>query len=219
MDYNSASVRPRSLGSPAVSGRMLRWDSVDLTTRKSFSFKVKVNVDNCAPAQLAFRARVDGGTCTVDAEPEFTDVKRSKKSNTCAPTKAPTSTPTGAPTGSPTGSPTGAPVLPPPSLPGFCNGNGACDSSAKCAYLPTGFNGLCTDQNDNDIPDTCTPLLETYATNVIDCIDCPASFSTPTCTATASGDCTTGNNGGNTDCNYSPSTPNETKGFCYCSST
>ena len=69
---------------------MLNWNSVDLTSRKSYTFKVKVNVDNCAPARLAFRALVVGGTCNVDAEPMYANVKRSKKSKTCAPTKAPT---------------------------------------------------------------------------------------------------------------------------------
>jgi hypothetical protein len=97
-DYASARVKPRSLGSPAVAGQVLRWNSVDLTSRKFFTFKVTFDVDNCAPAQLAFNAGVAGGTCTVNAEPEVTNVKRSKESNTCAPTRAPTIAPTIAPT-------------------------------------------------------------------------------------------------------------------------
>ena len=106
VDYVSSSVRPRSLGSPVEVGPVLNWNSVDLTSRKSYTFKVKVNVDNCAPARLAFRALVVGGTCNVDAEPMYANVKRSKKSKTCAPTKAPTTSPTSSPTTAPTTSPT-----------------------------------------------------------------------------------------------------------------
>jgi hypothetical protein len=174
-----------------------KWNSVDLTTRKSFSFKVKVNVDNCAPAQLAFGAHVGGGTCTVNAE-KSTDVKRSKKSNTCAPTNAPTT--------APTGSPTGAPVAP-PAFPGFCNGNGNCKQAGDlCAASITGCNGQTGDF------DTCTDTLVISPTVGL-CSLCAGGQPEIQCTADSSGSCL-GTDGSLTDCDLGPS-PNQ-QGLCYC---
>jgi hypothetical protein len=178
----------------AVSDRELLWDLVDLTSKKIYTFKVKVDVDDCAPSSLELGALVIGSNadngCPFSSEPKYAHVKRSKKNEE---------------------SPLTPPVL---GLPTFCNGNGQCKAAnAQCAFLPDGFYGLCQDQRTEG---ECLSLLSAFGMHTLPCSQCPAPFETPTCTATGSGDCAktlqgTQTPGANTNCDYPSTTSQDTR--------
>jgi len=78
----------RSLKVPTRAASALNWTSLTLVPKKTYSFKVKLNVTACPPSQLTFSVLVGGGGCNVASAPATGTVKqtkRSKKATTCPP--------------------------------------------------------------------------------------------------------------------------------------
>ena len=85
--YDSFSSFPtRSAPSQSKSGQLI-WTNLSLPAQKRSSFRIKVNVDVCAPDELIFEANVSniskGGSCNADAPPVTTMVKRAEGAEAC----------------------------------------------------------------------------------------------------------------------------------------
>lgn len=85
MEYISSAIWPKR-GAPSQSVADVTWSGLSLAARKRYSFRVKVDVDACAPDELDFEANInDGGSCDVDAATVTTTVNRAKKAPPCPP--------------------------------------------------------------------------------------------------------------------------------------
>lgn len=76
-----------------------------MAARKHYTFRVKVDVDACAPDELDFEANVTGGSFDVDAATVTTTVKRAKGAKACPSPPLPSSSPSASPSSSPSTSP------------------------------------------------------------------------------------------------------------------
>jgi len=74
---------------PSQSGADVTWTGLSLAARKHYTFRMKVDVDACAPDELDFEANVSGGSCDVDATTVTTTVKRAKGAKPCPPPPPP----------------------------------------------------------------------------------------------------------------------------------
>jgi len=70
-----------------ANGTLLTWTDLSLPAHKRSSFRIKVNVDVCAPDELIFEANVgnvsNGGSCNADAAPVTTTVTRAEGAGAC----------------------------------------------------------------------------------------------------------------------------------------